>query len=179
MSFSYFINYDICDPNDIQLLFYFYNDELLEQIVFQSNKFEGFEMLSNRKWNINSFCFHVNDHAYSLLIEAESSCAISSNNNAFIAVDDIFIREVNNPQRFSSCLDIQIVRNNAKDADTTISSDYETSMFAETFQSSDITENVFYFFLLIIKIRILQNKRLCSKYLRKIFKRFTKTLKVY
>jgi len=77
--------------------------------LFESNKIEGFETLSNRKWNHPKQCFKISGGSYNLYIKAGSACKIE-NNQAFIAIDNISIREISDPNLDSSCSDIEITK---------------------------------------------------------------------
>jgi hypothetical protein len=89
IEFNFLINNDVCDQEDLKLLVFLKDLELFEQILYTS---DDEEVLVKNKWNGFSTCFRVFRENYQLMINANSSCSIN-NNQAFIAVDNINIRE--------------------------------------------------------------------------------------
>lgn len=88
--FNYLINYDKCDPSKVQLKVYLYDMVYFEDILFDSTTVEK---VNNRMWNNQKQIFKVFSGSYSLAISATSICEISDN-EAFVAIDDISIRKI-------------------------------------------------------------------------------------
>ena len=88
IEFNFLINNDVCDQEDLNLLVFLKDLESFEQILYTS---DDEEVLVKNKWNGFSTCFRVFKENYQLMINATSSCSIT--NQAFIAVDNINIRE--------------------------------------------------------------------------------------
>lgn len=89
IEFNFLINNDVCDQEDLKLLVFLKDLESFEQMLYTS---DDEEILVKNKWNRFSTCFRVFRENYQLMINANSSCSIN-NNQAFIAVDNINIRE--------------------------------------------------------------------------------------
>lgn len=89
IEFNFLINNDVCDQEDLNLVVFLKDLESFEQKLYTS---DDEEVLVKNKWNGFSTCFRVFKENYQLMINATSSCSIN-NNQAFIAVDNINIRE--------------------------------------------------------------------------------------
>lgn len=101
--FKYLINVDICDENGLYLKTYFFKpDDIEEEILFESNRTDVVN--DNTKWNRYSTCVRNVDGNYSLTVWANGYCADTAN-NAFIAVDDLIVRQLDIDNLPPYCID--------------------------------------------------------------------------
>lgn len=134
--FSYVINTDVCERNDLQLQVYLFDPNFFKQILFEYNATS--EEVKNDRWNTEKICFQVLGRSYELFLSANSSC--SKDNKAFIAIDEIIIRETNENDE-TECKDIRITEFPETTTTTTVE-DVTTSqeINTEQFTTSDIIE---------------------------------------
>lgn len=137
LDFNYLINYDQCDPNSIETVVYLFDNDYFHEILFESNKINEFETLNNRMWSNQKICFRVLGRSYFLFLKAQSSCSIP-NNQAFVAIDNISIYELNESSSYNSCLDIRISEFPETDI-SKFTTDHELSSPTQNFASQEVT----------------------------------------
>lgn len=114
-SFDYLINYDLCDQNQVAMKILLQDDNLLREVFFDSDLNIDPNEYKNTKWNNFILCFQVIENNYTLFIQAESLCEIDKN-NAFVAIDEIKIKETTEEDFEESCKDFRLT---SKYEDTT------------------------------------------------------------
>jgi hypothetical protein len=91
--------------DDVQLTVYLYDLYFFEEILFVLNYTEM--AVQNNRWNSYSTCFQVLGRSYQLNINASSSCE-TQGNQAFVAVDQLVIKEKIGENLEELCKDIRI-----------------------------------------------------------------------
>jgi hypothetical protein len=117
---DYLINIDEnqCDNDTVLLRIVLYDENLFEELLFESNE----TFFEKNKWNRINKCFIVLARQYNLNIDAINNC---NNNNTFIAVDNLIIKELDEINvKEKQCLDLEIT--------------YEPNKITETYEK--ITE---------------------------------------
>lgn len=116
LEFKYIINNDICNENNVTLTFYLLDPEDFQEILFESNNTT--DTIEKNKWNSANQCFQVYSRIYYLFIQFTSRCEFTDN-KAFIAVDEVVIRKLDESSLdISTCNDIRITERPQVEATT-------------------------------------------------------------
>lgn len=122
--FNYLLSPDVCELEDLEMVVFLYDLEAFEEILFRFNSSD--EYLLFDQWNNIASCFKVLGRNYQLQINASSTCTINGN-KAFIAVDNIILREKVGDNLNENCLDIEITeRTRTTTVFTTLETDETT-----------------------------------------------------
>ena len=135
--FNYLLSPDVCELEDLEMVVFLYDLEAFEEILFRFNSSD--EYLFFDQWNNITSCFKVLGRNYQLQINASSTCGIS--NKAFIAVDNIILREKVGDNLNENCLDIEITeRTRTTTVFTTLETD-ETTIEETTLVTEQTTQD--------------------------------------
>lgn len=116
LEFKYIINNDICDENNVTLTFYLLDPEYFQEILFESTNTT--DTIEKNKWNSANHCFRFYNRIYYLYIQATSLCEFRDN-QAFIAVDEVVIRKLDESSLdISRCKDIRVTERTPAEATT-------------------------------------------------------------
>lgn len=139
VDFDYLINTDVCDADIVILRVYLYDQEYFSEILFESNDTNSNSNISNIMWNKHKECFQVLGRNYSLQINAITKCNIG-NHEAFVAVDNLIIRKLNDIDNNLDelCQDIRITE---KPPETSTISTYSSDSTNEEEFTSELTTN--------------------------------------
>lgn len=136
--FNYLLSPDVCELEDIEMVVFLYDLEAFEEILFRFNSSD--EYLLFDQWNNFASCFKVLGRNYQLQINASSTCELN-NNKAFIAFDNIILREKVGDNLNEFCLDIEVTeRTTTTTVFTTLETD-ETTIEETTLATEQTTQD--------------------------------------
>lgn len=104
--FRYLVNLDSCSVGDIEFQVILYDINLFSELLFEFNATDDQEVVNNQ-WNNYTTCFEVFGREYQLSVVMISKCT-KPGNKAFIAVDEIKIRESSEDRTETICRNFKI-----------------------------------------------------------------------
>lgn len=133
VTFGYLINPNGCQ--NVKLMTYLFDFETLKEKIFDSTVDQT--TLETTKWTFSKRCFQVLDNEYVIQVEARNEC---DDAKVFIAFDELRMREMDDSEDTSECLDWRVTMEPTLEM-TTEKDDF-TTLNSESSSSIDSTSSI-------------------------------------